>query len=54
MTFIDTIADAGEGRRGRVEVGGVQVEPNFPGPSYGLRRPPANIGGRGAANMTST
>ena len=34
MSFIDTIADAGEGRRGRVEVAGFQVKPNFPGPSY--------------------
>ena len=49
MSLIDTIADAGEGRRGRVEVVEFQVEPRFPRSSYGLRRPPANIGGRGAA-----
>ena len=38
---ISTIADAGEGRRGRVEVGGFQVDPGFPRSSYGVRGPPA-------------
>ena len=47
---ISTIADAGEGRRGRVEVGGFQVEPGFPRSSYGsFAGPGMPIGGRGAA-----
>ena len=51
---ISTIADAGEGRRGRVEVGGFQVEPGFPRSSYGVRRRSLTIGGRGAATKLRT
>ena len=49
---ISTIAHGGEGRRGRVEVGGFQVEPGFPRSSYGsFAGPGLPIGGRGAAKI---
>ena len=48
---ISTIADAGEGRRERVEVGGFQVESGFPRSSYGVRRRSLTIGGRGVAKI---